>query len=73
MSKDLKKAITIARKRIATLRSDKALNNNLSYFCGSFADAYRHGIDEAQTEIVTRLRTEAGKAKKAAPSNEEGR
>lgn len=61
MSKDLKKAIRIARKRIPTLRN-KALNDNLSYFCGSLADAFRQGVSEAQTEIVCRLRAELGKS-----------
>lgn len=60
MSKELKKAISLARKKIPTLR-DKALNDNLSYFCGSFADAFRQGVEEAQQEIVHRLRAEMGK------------
>lgn len=55
MNSDLKKAITVARKRIPTLR-DRALNQNLSYFCGSYAEAFRQGVSEAQTEIVSRLR-----------------
>jgi hypothetical protein len=60
MSKELKKAIKLASKRIPTLR-DRALNHNLSFFCGSMADAFRQGVQEAQTEIVSRLRAEMGK------------
>lgn len=56
----MKKAIRLASKRIPTLR-DKALNNNLGFFCGSMADAFRLGVQEAQTEIVSRLRAEMGK------------
>jgi hypothetical protein len=56
----MKKAVKLASKRIPTLR-DKALNENLSYFCGSMADAFRQGVAEAQQEIVHRLRAEMGK------------
>lgn len=56
----MKKAVKLASKRIRTL-GDKALNQNLSFFCGSMADAFRQGVQEAQTEIVDRLRAEMGK------------
>lgn len=60
MSKDLNKAIKLASKKIRVL-GDKALNQNLSFFCGDLAEAYRCGVEETQGEIVSRLRAELGK------------
>lgn len=48
------KALLAASKKIRIL-SAKALESNLEHFCGSYADAYRCGVEEAQGEIVTRL------------------
>lgn len=53
--RDIDRAIKAAQKKIPILR-DKALNQNLDHFCGSFAEAYRCGVEEAQQEIVSRLR-----------------
>lgn len=52
--RDIDKAIKAARKKIKVL-GDKALNQNLDMFCGSYADAYRCGVEEAQGEILERL------------------
>lgn len=52
--KTLAKAVKVADKRIRTLPT-RALNSNLEYVCGDFADAYRCGVVEAQCEIVKRL------------------
>ncbi len=41
-------------KRIAAFR-DKRLNENLGYFCGSLAQAYRAGVEEAQQEMCARV------------------
>ena len=48
------KMLAAANKKIRCL-SEKKLEDNLSYFCGSMADAYRVGVEEAQGEIVSRL------------------
>ena len=48
------KMLVAASRKIRCL-SDKKLDDNLSYFCGSRADAYRVGVEEAQGEIVARL------------------
>lgn len=45
------RAIRIARKKIRVLGA-KALESNLQAFCGSYAEAYEQGVDEAQREIV---------------------
>lgn len=50
----LNAAIKAARKKIRVL-SDKALNSNLDFACGSLADAYNVGVEEAQSEILGRL------------------
>ena len=60
MSKDLKKAIKLASKKLP-FRASKAIEENLSYFCGSYAEAYMAGAEEAQGEIIARLRAELGK------------
>ena len=60
MSKEMKKAIRLASKKIRIL-SDKPLNQNLSFCCDDMADAFRQGVFEAQHEIVSRLRAEMGK------------
>lgn len=54
MSSDMTRAIRIARKKIRVLGA-KALESNLQAFCGSYAEAYEQGVDEAQREIVRRL------------------
>jgi hypothetical protein len=46
--------LVVAAKRIRCL-PDKKLEDNLSYFCGSMAEAYRVGVEEAQGEILSRL------------------
>lgn len=51
---DMARAIRIARKKIRVL-SAKALESNLQAFCGSYAEAFEQGVDEAQREIVRRL------------------
>jgi hypothetical protein len=48
------KMIAVASKKIRCL-SDKKLDDNLSYFCGSMAEASRVGVEEAQAEILSRL------------------
>lgn len=48
------KMLVAASRKIRCL-SDRKLEDNLSYFCGSMADAYRVGVEEAQSEIVARL------------------
>lgn len=48
--------LAVAAKKIRCL-SDKKLEGNLSYFCGSMADAYRVGVEEAQGEILSRLQS----------------
>lgn len=62
--KELGKAIKAAQKRIRTL-GDKQLNQNLDYFCGSYAEAFRAGVEEAQGEIVSRLRSLEAKLQRA--------
>lgn len=37
-------------------RSDQAIEHNLSFAAGSLAEAYRIGAEEAQAEILRRLR-----------------
>jgi hypothetical protein len=54
MSKDLQRAIKVARKKIRIL-SARALESNLDAFCGTFGDAYTQGVEEAQSEIISRL------------------
>lgn len=49
------RAIKAAQKKLPILR-DKPLNQNLEMFCGDFAEAYRVGAQEAQEEIISRLR-----------------
>ena len=48
------KALLAASKRIRLLGA-KALESNLEHFCGSYAEAYQCGVEEAQCEIVNRL------------------
>lgn len=48
------KALLAASKKIRVL-SAKALESNLEHFCGSYAEAYQCGVEEAQGEIVSRL------------------
>lgn len=73
MSSDMQRAIRIARKKIRTL-SPKALESNLRMFCGSYAEAFEQGVDEAQQEIVRRLTESASVLgalpKKRLPPNE---
>lgn len=52
---DLQRAIDAASKRLPIL-SERKLNGNLEMFCGSFAEAYKIGAEEAQREIISRLR-----------------
>ena len=49
------KAIKAASKRLP-FKSEKAQNEMLEYAAGSLAEAYRIGAEEAQTEIIGRLR-----------------
>lgn len=44
------------------IRGDKALQANLEMFCGSLAEAYRVGAEEAQFEIARRIDAIATKA-----------
>lgn len=48
------KALLAASKKIRVL-GVKALESNLEAFCGSYGEAYRRGVEEAQGEIVSRL------------------
>jgi len=50
------KMLAAASRKIRCL-GDKKLEDNLSYFCGSMADAYRVGVEEAQGEIISRLQS----------------
>jgi len=50
-----RKAVREASRKVGTL-GDKALNQNLGFACDSMADAFRIGVEEAQDEIVSRLR-----------------
>ncbi len=51
----LSRAIKAAAKKIPIL-GDKQLNENLDFAADSMAEAYRIGAEEAQAEIVRRLR-----------------
>jgi hypothetical protein len=61
MNRDLQRAVKVARKKIRIL-SAKALESNLDAFCGSFGDAYTQGVEEAQSEIISRLLELAAKS-----------
>lgn len=63
MSKEMRKAIRIASKKLKFLRESK-INENLSYFCGSYADAFKAGADEAQSQIVQALRVAVSEIEK---------
>lgn len=63
-SRVLGRAISAARKRIRIL-PEKKLNENLSYACGSLAEAYEVGVQEAQMDIVDRLLTLEAKLQRA--------
>lgn len=52
---DLEKAIRAAGKKLP-FKSTKQQNELLQYAADDMADAYRIGAEEAQQEIVTRLR-----------------
>lgn len=49
-----KKALRAASRKLP-YKSDKAIKENLSFFCDDLAHAYRVGAEEAQREIVNRL------------------
>ena len=51
---ELEKAVRVASKRLPVVRG-KLLDERLNWACGTLADAYRIGIDEAQEAIVYRL------------------
>lgn len=51
----LARAVKAAGKKIRILPK-KQLNQSLEWACGDMADAYRCGVEEAQGEIVNRLR-----------------
>jgi hypothetical protein len=53
-------ALRAARARLP-LRGDKAINENLSWFADSLAEAYRVGAAEAQQEIVRRIASIKGR------------
>jgi hypothetical protein len=55
VNKVLSKAVRIASKKLP-LRSDKAIRANLEFVTDDLAEAYRIGAEEAQREIVLRLR-----------------
>jgi hypothetical protein len=55
MDKVLNKAIRAAAKKLP-LRSDKVIRQNLEFVTDDLAEAYRIGAEEAQREIVIRLR-----------------
>lgn len=54
-SKTLKKAIRVASKKLPIV-PDKRLNADLEWAADSLAEAYRIGAEEAQSEILKRLR-----------------
>lgn len=56
----MKKALRIAAKKLP-FKASKAINQNLSYFCGDFAEAYMQGALDAQNAIVDRLGDAMGK------------
>ena len=51
----MRAAIKTASRRIP-IKGDKALNAALEPFCGDFAEAYRIGAEEAQSQIGSWLR-----------------
>jgi hypothetical protein len=51
-----RKALTEAGKKIKVLPA-RNLNDQLEYAAGDLAEAYRIGVEEAQGEILSRLRT----------------
>ena len=51
----LSKALRAASKRLPLL-GDRWLRGNLAVFTNDLAEAYKLGAEEAQTEIVARLR-----------------
>ena len=53
----VKRAVQLASRKIH-LQTDKRIEENLSHFCGSMAEAYRIGAEEAQRAIVSRFRAE---------------
>lgn len=55
-----RKALTEAGKTIRVLPARK-LNGQLEYAAGDLAEAYRIGVEEAQEEILSRLRALQGK------------
>lgn len=55
-----RKALTEAGKKIKVLPTRK-LNDQLDYAAGDLAEAYRIGVEEAQGEILSRLRILQGK------------
>lgn len=71
MKDPTKAAIREAKRKIRVL-SGKALESNLSAFCGSLAEAYEAGVWEAQNEIVSRLQElEAKRAGKSGGTSHE--
>lgn len=51
----LSRAIAASKKRLRFM-PEKQQNENLEYACSSLAEAYRIGAEEAQQEILSRLR-----------------
>jgi len=50
----MKKARQLAAKRLRFMK-DKQINENLECFCGSLAEAFKAGAEEAQQQICSRL------------------
>lgn len=69
MSETIKKsdALRAATKKLPLKRA-REIEENLSYFCGSMAEAYRVGAEEAQREIAGRIRALAP-AQRSKPSS----
>lgn len=55
-----RKAYPEVAKRLKFL-PERKLNANLEFAAGNLADAYRIGAEEAQTELLSRLRILQGK------------
>lgn len=58
MASDVLKALRLAQKAATKrlpVKRDKVLNEDLQFACGSLADAYCIGAEEAQCEILSRI------------------
>jgi hypothetical protein len=51
----IKKAVSILSKRLK-FRSDKQLRDNLEFAADDLAHAYKIGAEEAQGELISRIR-----------------